>query len=101
MQTEAALRIVVDGLFIQLKRDNVNFTEVRFVPFLHLKKGVDPEQVVEIVADRMAENSEETCIQSGLILCTLLSYNETQSLRVAKLVKRYIQQTCVAGLDIT
>lgn len=100
MQTEAALRAVVKGLFTQLRKDNVIYAEIRFAPFSHLRDGLAPEDVVEIVADSISKNCKATGIQSRLILCTLRNYSEEQSFKVIKLVDRYINKTCVVGFDI-
>ncbi len=100
MQTENALRAVVDGLFVQLRDDNVVYAEIRFAPFLHLKNGLIPEQVVEIVADSISNNCKASRISAGLILCTLRNYSEEESFQIIKLVERYINNTVVAGFDI-
>jgi len=49
MQTEEELRAVVKDLFVQLKRDNVIYAEIRFAPLQHLGKGLSSEEAVEIV----------------------------------------------------
>ena len=100
MQTGEGLREVVKGLFTQLQRDNVIYTEIRFAPLLHLQKGLAPEEVVEIVADSVSESTISSGKTAGLILCTLRHDNEAQSLQTIKLVERYISHTQVAGFDI-
>ncbi len=100
MQTGEELREVVKDLFVQLKRDNVIYAEIRFAPLLHLGKGLSPEEVVEIVAESVRESINSTGIKAGIILCTLRHYNEAQSLQTIKLVERYINHTHVVGFDI-
>lgn len=100
MQTGEQLREVVKGLFVQLKRENVIYAEIRFAPLLHLDKGLSAEDVVEIVTESVKENSHLTGIKCGIILCTLRHYNEVKSLQTIKLVERYIKNTKIVGFDI-
>jgi adenosine deaminase len=100
MQTEEALREVVKDLFIQLRRDNVIYAELRFAPLNHLEKGLSPEEVVEIVAESVKESIHSTGIKAGIILCTVRRYDEEQSMQTIKLVEKYIKHTHVVGFDI-
>jgi adenosine deaminase len=99
MQTEDALRIVVEDVFEQLARDRVLYAELRFAPLLHLLNGLTPEAVVTAV-DRATEQCiRVTGIEARLILCTLRHFTEAQSLQTAHLVHQF-QGTRVAALDI-
>jgi adenosine deaminase len=100
MQTEEHLRLVVKDLFVQLKRENMIYAEIRFAPLLHLANGLKPEEVIEIVADESAERTNVTGIKAGIILCTLRHFSEKESLQTVKLVKKYIDHSPVAGFDI-
>lgn len=100
MQTEEELRAVVKDLFVQLKRDNVIYAEIRFAPLQHLGKGLSSEEAVEIVAESVNDSINSTGIKAGIILCTLRHYNEGQSFQTIKLVERYIKNTIVVGFDI-
>jgi adenosine deaminase len=100
MQTEIELRAVVTDLFRQLQRDNVIYAELRFAPLQHLERGLTPEEVVEITADSVRQNSEATGIKAGLLLCTLRHFSEAHSLQTVKLAERYIKDGIVAGIDI-
>jgi adenosine deaminase len=100
MQTEKNLRLVVKDLFEQLQRENVIYAEIRFAPLLHLAEGLQPEEVVEIVADQTTDCINDTGIKAGIILCTLRHFNEKESLQTVKLVKKFIDNSPVAGFDI-
>jgi adenosine deaminase len=100
MQTEKNLRLVVKDLFEQLGRENVIYAEIRFAPLLHLAKGLRPEEVVEIVANESTECTKEKGIKAGIILCTLRHFSEKESLQTVKLVKKFIDNSPVAGFDI-
>ena len=40
MQSEEALRLVVDDLFVQFGRDGVIYAEIRFAPLFHTRRGI-------------------------------------------------------------
>jgi adenosine deaminase len=100
MQTENALVEVVKDLFRQLREENVIYVEIRFAPLQHLKKGLAPEKVVEIISDITNKCINSFGIEAGLILCTLRHFTEVQSLQTAALVEKYIKNTCVVGFDL-
>ncbi|MEO6119718.1 MAG: adenosine deaminase [Terriglobales bacterium] len=99
MQTEETLRLAVDDLFEQLRRDNLIYVEVRFAPLLHLDQGMQAEQVVEVVDSALDAASKQMGIHAGLILCTLRHYSAAQSMETVKLVERFRGRRVVA-LDI-
>lgn len=99
MQTEDALRLVMEDVFRQLVDDAVIYAEIRFAPLLHLERGMRPEGVVATVeraADRLIR---QTGMQAGLILCTLRHFTEAQSVQTAKLVEEF-RGSRVVALDI-
>ena len=49
MQSERALRLVVEDLFDQLRADHVVYAEIRFAPLLHTRRGLSPSAVLEAV----------------------------------------------------
>jgi adenosine deaminase len=99
MQSEEALRLVVDDLFAQLGRDGVIYAEIRFAPLFHTRRGLSSEQVVAIVDDAVVRASAASGIEARLILATLRNFNEAQSLETVRLVERF-RGTHVAAFDI-
>lgn len=99
MQDKESLRLVTLDLFDQLKADNVIYAEIRFAPYLHLEKGLTPEEVVQTVDEAMHEGMAQSGVEAGLILCTLRHYDELASMHTAELVKAY-QHSSVVGFDI-
>ncbi len=99
MQSEEALRTVVEDVFEQLARDGVVYAEIRFAPLLHTQEGLAPERVVEAVEDAAARQSSATGIEAGLILCTLRHFSEEQSMETARLVEQF-RGSCVVALDL-
>ena len=99
MQNEEQLNFAVMDFFDQLKRDNVIYVEIRFAPLLHLKEGLDPIQVIEIVLNKCKIESQKSNIKFGLILCTLRHFSEHQSLETVKLIKE-LDDDMIVGFDI-
>ena len=99
MQTKQQLEIVVEDLFNQFKSDNIIYAEVRFAPLLHLKKGLNSEEVVKIVSEKTFIESKKSGIEVGLILCTLRHFNQKESLRTAELFNSFSNKNIV-GFDI-
>jgi len=99
MQTEEALRLVTWDLFRQLQRDNMLYAEIRYAPLLHTEKGLSAQEVVSIVDQAARAASQETGVEARLLLCTLRSYSEAQSMETVKLVDQF-QGSSVVGLDI-
>ena len=99
MQNEENLNLVVVDFFDQLKRDNVIYVEIRFAPLLHLREGLDPVQVVEIILNKCKCESQKSNIKFGLILCTLRHFSESQSLETVKLIKELADEMIV-GFDL-
>ncbi len=99
MQTKDQLQWVVQDMFEQLKADNVLYAEIRFAPFLHLQKGLTPNEVVQIVEAATAKAVLQTGVEARLILCTLRHYTEAQSMATVQLVEQF-KGTYVAGFDI-
>lgn len=100
MQSRKQLQLVVKDLFEQLKEDNIIYAEIRFAPLQHIEKGLQPEEVVEIVADSTRQCITDTGIKAGLILCTLRHFDEEESLRTVELVEKYRLSTPVVGFDL-
>ncbi len=99
LQTESALRIAAHDMIRQLAADHVIYAELRFAPLLHTQNGLQPEQIVEIVAEATRTASVEFGIETRLILCTLRHFSEAQGLQTARLVERY-QDHGVVALDL-
>jgi len=99
MQDEAALRLVTEDVFQQLKADGVIYAEIRFAPLLHLERGLTAERVVEIVNEAADRMSAESGVEARLILCTLRHFTEEQSLRTVRLVEAF-RGSRVAAIDI-
>ncbi len=99
MQSREELRLVTLDLFRQLQEDSVIYAEIRFAPFLHLKKGLQPEDAVHTVNDAVQEGIKQTGIEARIILATLRHFDEGKSMATAKLANQF-KGTHVVGIDI-
>ena len=99
MQTEDALRLVVEDLFEQLAEDGVVYAEIRFAPHLHTLNGLTPERVVAIVERAVDDLSRATGMEAGAILCTLRHFTAEQSMSTAQLVEQF-RSSRILALDI-
>ena len=99
MQTEEQLVAVTKDLFRQLQDDGVIYAEIRFAPLQHLRSGLTPEDVVDIVDLTMAKASEKTGVQARMILCTLRHFSQEESMQTVHLAELFSSRT-VAGFDI-
>ena len=99
MQTKESLELVMEDFFDQLIEDNVIYCEIRFAPLLHIEENLSSREVVDILCNKMNTLSKETGIITGLILCTLRHYSESQSMETVKLVNEFYNKG-VVGFDI-
>jgi adenosine deaminase len=99
MQSEQALRLVVEDLFEQLALDGVVYAEIRFAPLLHTERGMRPAAVVEAVDRATRSCTRSTGIQARLILCTLRHFSAAQGLETARLVESF-RGSGVVALDL-
>lgn len=99
LQSKENLEIAVEDLLTQQAIDGVIYSELRFAPFEHVKKGLVIEEIVETVLKTMKRVSDEKNILSNLILCTLRHYTTEQSLQTARMVEKFFADG-VVGLDL-
>ncbi|MDX1586934.1 MAG: adenosine deaminase [Balneolaceae bacterium] len=99
LQSAEALAMASEDLVRQLAEDGVIYAEVRYAPLLHIRDGLQPEEVVETVSHTLSEASRDTDLEVRVILCTLRHFSEKQSMQTAELAHEYRDANIVA-LDI-
>ncbi|MCB9283510.1 MAG: adenosine deaminase [Lewinellaceae bacterium] len=99
LQTADQLQAVTLDLLEQLKEEGVLYSEIRFAPYEHIRRGLSPEAVVEAVLTALEEGQHTSGIRAGLLLCTLRELPSGPSLHTAQLAVRYRDQG-VVGFDI-
>lgn len=99
MQSAESLRVVTAELLRELAEENVIYAELRFAPQVHLKQGLDLDQVMDAVVQGMQEGCAAHGIQAGLILCALRNRPAEENLKVIELAARWSDRG-VVGVDI-
>ena len=100
LQTRDGLEVCVDDLAAQLHADRVVYAELRFAPLQHLRAGLAPESVVDIVTSRIRECSRATGVEMRLILCGLWHNSPEESERVLRLVQEFRGEGIVVAMDM-
>lgn len=99
MQTKDALQRIVVELIEDFANENGMYIEIRYAPFLHLRRGLSPEKVVEATIAGREEGENGTQIKSRLILCAMRQESPELAIEVAKLAVAY-QKKGVVAFDI-
>jgi len=96
LQSEAALERAVYELCEDAAIENVIYMEIRFAPLLHLRDGLEPQQVVAAVLAGMHRAESTYPIRTGLILCGMKHEPPTRSIQTAQLAAEYLGKGVVA-----
>jgi adenosine deaminase len=97
MQTEEALERVAYEQAEDLSRDGVVYSETRFAPTFHTRKGLSHQQVVSAVLKGLERGRKDFGISSGLIICAMR--NMDVSLEMAELAVDF-RNRGVVGFDL-
>jgi len=96
LQSEAALERAAYELCEDTARENVIYMEIRFAPLLHMRNGLNPQQVIESVLAGMHRAEENYPIHTGLILCGMKQEPPDRSIETARLGAVYRDKGVVA-----
>lgn len=89
LQTERALKLLVQDTFAQLAEDGVIYAELRYAPLLHTQQGLSPQEVVSIVEAAVDRSSKDNGVEARLILCSLRHFSAEQSMQTVQLVDQF------------
>ena len=95
MQTKEELSSALIELLNTLKSQNVIYSEIRFAPQFHTKKGLTQDEVVRILID--AKNSVD--VKSNLILCFMRGSDEAANRETLEVAKKYFNKG-VCAVDL-
>lgn len=98
-QTEQGLTVLVRDVFRQLVGDGHIYAELRFAPLLHTRRGLAPREVVRVIEAAAEQASQDTGVESRLILCTLRHFSADESMQTVQLVDDF-RGSRVAGFDL-
>ena len=99
MQTEPALERVTLELCHDLMQDGVRYAEIRYAPWLHVRRGLSLEAVIEATLRGMQAGKRATGVEGGLILTAMRTMSPEENLTLAQLGGRYAGQG-VVGFDL-
>ena len=105
MQTRESIRLSMYELLTLQKQQGLLYTEIRFAPQSHRKKGLCMEDAVQAAVagmeDFLSEQEEnDTALHAGIILCAMRGAgNEAENRETADLVNKYRDKGVVA-LDL-
>ncbi len=100
MQTKYGLSEVMYDLLKRLNKQNIFYTEVRFAPQLHLKKGLTQFEVVEAVLAGMNRAMKKYPIRAQVILCCMRGKdNHNLNFETINVAKKFLGQG-VCALDL-
>jgi adenosine deaminase len=99
LQDHAALERVACELVAVLKGENMLYTEVRFAPMLHTKKGLRLEEIVEAVLEGLRRGESDHGVKTGLIACCMRHMSPDDNLKMAQVAVKY-RDWGLVGLDL-
>lgn len=95
MQTEEALTDAVQELCGRLMAQGLAYSEIRFAPQLHIKKGCTQEQIVEAAVKGLPQDGQ---FEAKLILCCMrMADNEAENLETIRVAKKFLGKGVVAA----
>jgi adenosine deaminase len=78
--------------------DGTIYGETRFAPQLHLRKGLDMQEVLDAVHEGLKQGEQQTGMKTGLIVCCLRHESGERSLEIAKLAVNNRDKVCALDL---
>ena len=86
LQTKENISRVSYEVAMDLKKDGVIYSEVRFAPILHTKEGLSCAEVIGAVIDGISKVD----ININLIICLMRNVSEEDNLKVIKAALKYL-----------
>lgn len=104
MQTKHDIQTIVYDLLTELKNQGLVYTEIRFAPQLHTKKGLTQEDAINAAIDGLNQflNDQDSQpeLHAGFILCLMrFADNQKENRETVELAKKYLNKG-VVGLDL-
>ncbi len=100
LQTPEAMEEAVARLLAEQWQEGVIYSEIRFAPQLHTRKGMDQYEAAEAALEGLYRGIRQSGIQAGLILCMMRGNgNEADNRITIDVAKRYLGNG-VAALDL-
>lgn len=99
LQTEYAMELAAYDLVERLAEQGLIYTEIRFAPQLHTRKGLSQEQVLLSTVRGIRQAQEDfPTIRAGLLLCSMIGGEGNEE--TVALAKKYVGNGVVVGADL-
>ena len=99
LQTEEALTLAAADLTERLAGQGVIYSEIRFAPQLHTKKGLTKEKTIEAVLKGMEKGTGKSGMKAGILLCAMVNGPDRENEETFELAAAY-KGRGVVGVDI-
>jgi adenosine deaminase len=99
LQRPEALTRVACELLEDVSRENVRYCEVRFAPWLHVRRGMRLSQAIRAVLDGLGRGQERFGVRWQLIVCCMRHHSPQDNLTLAEVALRFKDEG-VGGLDL-
>lgn len=99
LQTEEALELASRDLTERLVSQGLIYSEIRFAPQLHMRKGLTGEKAVEAVIRGMKKGLGHSRMKAGILLCAMVNGSDRENEETFELAGSYLGKG-VVGMDI-
>ncbi|UII56395.1 adenosine deaminase [Cytobacillus spongiae] len=96
MQSKENLKRISFELFEDAAKEHVKYMEVRFAPLLHIKKGLEVEEIISSVIDGMREAESQYEIKGNIILSCMRTMSAESAFEVVEKGKKFLGKGVVA-----
>jgi adenosine deaminase len=99
LQTPQALARAACELVEDVSRENVRYAEVRFAPWLHVRRGMRLSQTIRAVLDGLCQGGQRFGVRTRLIVCCMRHQTPQDNLTLAE-VALHFKDVGLGGLDL-
>lgn len=99
MQDVEAIERIAYELAVDHVEENVRYLEARFCPVLSTERGLTAERAVDAALAGLRRAEVDHDIRTGLIVCTIRTFEPARSLELAELAVAYLDRG-VVGFDL-
>lgn len=99
MQTVPALERTTYELCLDLAKDNVQYAEIRFGPWLHVQRGLSLAEIIRATLEGWRAGQAKTGLIGGIIVTALRDMPPAQNVALAQVAGRFVGEG-VIGFDL-
>lgn len=99
LQTEENLKKAGKEFLIQVKKENIDYIEVRFAPLLSTLQGLTARRVIEAVLLGLSEGKKECGVEYNVIVCAMRHHSVEEGIGLAKTAREFLKEG-VCAMDL-